>query len=411
MDLRNDAEKIISGAIKDVLPGKGVFDALRDFHEKAYFIAIGKAAWEMGNACALHLKENLIKGIVITKYGHSRGPIENTDIYEAGHPILDENGIKATEKAVEMAKELKEGDHLIFLISGGGSSLFEIPEKGLSIKDIEIITQKLLACGADITEMNTIRKRLSAVKGGKFAMTCPKANIYAVILSDVLGDNPEFIASGPVSPDSSTYEDVAAIIDKYNLDFDSKIMPYLKAETPKNIENVKINITGSVTKLCQSASEHARSLGYRTSIMTSTLDCEAYEAGILISSMAIHIKKCCEGMLPCALIFGGETVVKLKGKGKGGRNQEIAISAAQGLENMENVLVFSVGSDGTDGPTDAAGGMADGTTVERLKEIGLSVKDVLDNNDSYNALKAIGDLIITGPTGTNVNDIAVLLMK
>lgn len=411
MDLRSDAEKIISESIKDVLPGKGVFDALKDFHKKAYFIAIGKAAWEMGNACALHLKENLMKGIVITKYNHSKGPIENTDIYEAGHPILDENGIYATEKAVEMAKGLKEGDNLIFLISGGGSSLFEMPEEGLSIKDIEIVTQKLLACGADIKEINTIRKRLSAVKGGKFALACPKANIYAVILSDVLGDNPEFIASGPVSPDSSTFDDVSKIIDKYNLDFDSKIMPYLKAETPKNIENTKINITGSVTRFCQAASEQAESLGYRPFIMTSTLDCEACEAGILISSMAIHIKKCCESMLPCALIFGGETVVKLKGNGKGGRNQEIAMAAAQGLEDMENVLVFSVGSDGTDGPTDAAGGIADGTTVKRLNEIGVSVKDVLDNNDSYNALKAIGDLIITGPTGTNVNDIAVLLMK
>jgi len=353
------------------------------------------------------------RGIVITKYGHSMGDISGMEIIEAGHPLSDENTIAGTKKAVEMAQNLGAGDELLFLISGGGSALFEEPLPGLTLADIVDVNQKLLACGADIVEINMIRKRLSNVKAGRFAQICAPAKVFTVVLSDVLGDRLDSIASGPAAPDMTTVEDVAAVVKKYSLALSDTVKEYLDKETPKSLDNVETVITGSVRTLCSSAADIAAALGYTTThVLCTEMNCEAREAGRLISSIAKQI----DGgaymfRRPCAVILGGETVVNLKGKGKGGRNQELALAAAEGIAGIDNLLIFSIGSDGTDGPTDAAGGMVDGATARRLKEKGLKLRDILDNNDAYNGLAAVDSLVKTGPTGTNVNDVTMILCR
>ena len=270
------------------------------------------------------------------------------------------------------------------------------------------VNRQLLASGADITEMNTIRKRLSAVKGGRFAMACSSARIIAIILSDIIGDPLDMIASGPACPDSSTNADTHAIISKYGLKLSDKALSLMDVETPKELNNVETIVTGSVTQLCASASETARRLGYRPVVLTASLCCEAKEAGSFLASVAQYHRGAGE---PLAFIAGGETVVRITGKGSGGRNQELALSGAMGIAGMKDVCLFSVGSDGTDGPTDAAGGIVTGETKGQLEALGISIPDVLKDNDSYNALKRVDGLIFTGPTGTNVNDLCCILIS
>jgi glycerate 2-kinase len=414
--VREDALIMIKESLKAVLPETAVIKALdqKEFSGKAVVVAIGKAAWTMANAAKGALGGRVSQGIVITKYEHSQGAIPGFAIIEAGHPIPDENSVRGARKALELVANLEEDDHVILLLSGGGSSLFEKPMDGITLEDIMNITGQLLGCGADIVEINTIRKRLSAVKGGRFALQCGKAKIYAIVLSDIIGDRLDYIASGPVYPDSSTSEEALRIVAKYGLQIEANVRGLLSIETPKTISNCETVIAGSVSALCEAAAENALKLGYRPVILTSTLECEAKEAGKFMAAIAREIKGAKSNNLlapPCAVIAGGETVVHLVGKGKGGRNQELALSAALGIVGLENVVVFSLGSDGTDGPTDAAGGIVDGTTTGRMKLNGIIPETYLDNNDSYNALKASGDLLKTGPTGTNVNDLIVLLCK
>jgi glycerate 2-kinase len=411
--VRNDAEKIIKGAIQAVLPDSAVKVALlnKEFKNDIVLVSIGKAAWSMANTAKKVLKEKITKGFVITKYGHSMGDIDSIEIIEAGHPILDENTIIGTQKIIELISNLKKTDEVLFLVSGGGSALFEKPIKGVTLKDIEEITQLLLACGADIVEINTIRKRLSAVKGGKFAELVAPNNIFTVVLSDVVGDRLDSIASGPAYPDGSNFQDVANIIQKYNLEIAPSILEKLKIETPKELSNVETVITGSVKSLCEETAKIAKELGYEPTILTYSLGCEAKEAGRFIGAIARDIKMQSTFKTPCAIIVGGETIVNLIGSGKGGRNQEFALSAANEISGLSDVIIFSLGSDGTDGPTDAAGGIVDGTTKTKLLEKNIKIDLVLQNNASYEALKEVNGLIITGPTGTNVNDVAVILCK
>ncbi|GAB6086750.1 glycerate kinase type-2 family protein [Alkaliphilus crotonatoxidans] len=415
--VRQDALKIIDESIKAVLPEAAVIKALANqrFSGNIVVVAIGKAAWNMAKATKNTLGSRISKGIVVTKYGHSKGPIEGFEIVEAGHPIPDENSVEGANKVLELVENLTEEDHVILLISGGGSALFEMPMEGITLEDIMDITNQLLACGADIVEINTIRKHLSAVKGGRFASKCKKAKIYAIVLSDVLGDRLDVIASGPAYPDVSTSEEALNIIEKYKLRVGDRIKAVLNIETPKTVENCETIVTGSVSALCSAAAMSAERLGYRPVVISSTLDCEAKEAGKFMASIAREIKGSAKinPLLkpPCAIIAGGETIVRLTGKGKGGRNQEMVLSAAIGIAGLEDTVIFAVGSDGTDGPTDAAGGIIDGQTTERMKSKGILPEVYLDNNDSYHALMASEDLLITGPTGTNVNDIVVLLCK
>ncbi len=415
--IREDAGKIIENSISAVLPEAAVKRALaqKDMASNLVLVAIGKASWNMAAAAKEILGNKIKKGIVITKYGHAKGEIEGCEIIEAGHPVPDENSVKGASRALQLVSELESGEEILFLISGGGSSLFEKPMEGVSLEDIQSVTDQLLKSGANIREINTIRKHLSEVKGGRFAQKCSDHKIFSIVLSDVLGDSLDTIASGPAYPDKSTVEDALQIIDRYGIRIEKSILHAISQETPKTIENVDTVISGSVRSFCEAAAMNAALLGYSPLILTTSLDGEAREAGSFFAAMAREIAKKSNSKFtlkpPLAIIAGGETIVRVKGNGKGGRNQEAALAAANGIEGLENTVIFSVGSDGTDGPTDAAGGLVDGGSVARMIRKGQNPAKCIDENNSYEALKASNDLIITGPTGTNVNDILVLLCK
>ncbi len=405
--LRKDAEKIARGAITAVSPEAAVRRALegKTFRGNVYLVSVGKAAWKMAQVAVSCLKQPPEKGIVVTKYGHVEALLPGIDCYEAGHPVPDENTFRATQAVLDMTAGLREEDTVLFLLSGGGSALFEKPL--IDGGELRNITNQLLASGADIVEMNTIRKRPSAVKGGRFAQWCKPAHVEAIVLSDILGDPLDMIASGPAAPDRSSCADAVAIAKKYSLKLSVDAQKLLNQETPKELNNVTTQIIGSVRELCKAAGKLAKELGYEPILLTDHLDCEAREAGVFLADI---LRTHAGDGRKLAYLAGGETVVHLVGKGLGGRNQELALAAAEGISGIPNACVISVGSDGTDGPTDAAGGYTDGDTVTELARHGLTVSSVLADNDAYHALKAVNGLIITGPTGTNVNDVAIALM-
>ena len=405
--LRIDAENAAYAAINAVLPDGAVRRALlgKRFPGRVFLIAVGKAAPRMAHAALSALSVPAAEGIVVSKYGHFDSPIEGLRCLEAGHPVPDENSVLAAEAALRLTEDLREDDTVLFLLSGGGSALFEKPL--IPLAELQDITNQLLACGADIVEINTIRKRLSAVKGGKFAAHCAPARVEAVVLSDILGDPLDSIASGPVSPDSATAADALAIAEKYALRLSAAARACLLEETPKALDNVNAQVVGSVRELCRAAGEACRSMGYETLFLSDQLDCEAREAGRFLASV---LRSHAGDGRKLAFLAGGETVVHLTGKGLGGRNQELALAASEVLRGMKNACVLSVGSDGTDGPTDAAGGYVDGDSFDELKEKGISLYETLQNNDAYHALRAVDGLIITGPTGTNVNDLSLALL-
>lgn len=406
--LRADADRIISSSIQAVLPDAAVRRALSQFvpdRGRVILVAAGKAAWQMANA-AVNTLGSIDTGIVVTKYGHVMGDIPGILCCEAGHPVPDENSFAATAKVLELVKGLTAADTVLFLLSGGGSALFEASP--LPCAELQDITKQLLASGADIVEINTIRKRLSQVKGGRFAQACAPARVFSIVLSDILGDPLDMIASGPACPDSSTCAQALAIAEKYRLTLTAQARSLLEQETPKTLRNVTTHITGSVRELCTAAAEQCRALGYEPFILTDRLCCEAREAGSFLASI---LKSHASSGKRLAFLAGGETVVHLTGKGLGGRNQELALAAAPGIAGLPGAAVFSFGSDGTDGPTDAAGGYVDGETLSRLAQAGLEVPAVLRANDAYHALQQTNGLILTGPTGTNVNDVAVGLLN
>ena len=413
--MRRDAEAIIRGTIEDVLPTKAVRKALREItlERPIYVLAIGKAAWVMADEAASILGNHIVGGIVVTKYGHSKGEIPGFRIIESGHPMPDENSVMAASEVLKMADKMTENDQALILLSGGGSSLAEIPAPGLTLEDLRNVTEVLLKCGADIVEINTLRKHLSGIKGGKLAKHILPASGCAVILSDVVGNHPEMIASGPTYTDNTDADDVMEVIKKHNLNLSDNVLEVLKESRETVVCNVKNIVEGSVDELCHAASAHAAKQGYSPYIIASDIGCEAKELGERFASMGWEYLngKSKDVRYPCAFIIGGETVVKVTGDGLGGRNQEIALYAAKGLKGLDNVVLFSLASDGTDGPTDAAGGIVDGMTVQRMEDIGMDVEQYLYNNDAYHALKSVGDLIITGPTGTNLNDVTVMLVK
>ena len=406
--LRSHADQIIKASIKAVLPDEAVKRALdgQDFPGRVLLVAAGKAAWQMAKAAYDFMGERIETGVVVTKYDHVMGPIGNFLCFEAGHPVPDENSFKGTQAALDLVTGLSEKDTMLFLLSGGGSALFEKPlVPGEVLQDI---TSQLLASGADIVEINTIRKRLSGVKGGRFALACAPAQVFSIVLSDILGDPLDMIASGPAVPDTSTCRQAVAIAKKYNLKMPESAWKLLDQETPKSLTNVTTHINGSVKQLCVAAAAACRELGYAPVMLTDQLCCQAKEAGSFLASV---LKTHAGSGKNLAFLAGGETVVQLTGKGLGGRNQELALAAAVGINGIPGAAVFSVGSDGTDGPTDAAGGYVDYTTAGELKKQSIEIFDVLKQNDAYHALEKVGGLVITGPTGTNVNDVAVALLK
>ena len=407
LTLRHDADAIVRASIQAVLPDEAIRRALAEFRPgpgRTLLVAAGKAAWQMAKA-AVDTLGQVDGGVVVTKYDHVKGAIPGVDCYEAGHPVPDNGSFFATARALELVQGLTADDTVLFLLSGGGSALFEQPF--VSGEELQDITRQLLACGADIVEMNTIRKRLSRVKGGRFAQACAPAKVFAVVLSDILGDPLDMIASGPACPDASTCRQALAIAEKYGLKLSDEARRLLTVETPKTLDNVTTRITGSVRELCAAAAVQCRALGYEPMLLTDQLCCEAREAGSFLASV---LRTHAGDGRRLAFLAGGETVVHLTGKGLGGRNQELALAAAPGIAGL-NAAVFSVGSDGTDGPTDAAGGYVDGDTNAALQAAGLDVFEVLKQNDAYHALKAVDGLLVTGPTGTNVNDVAVALLR
>ena len=407
--LRQDAQTIIDRALADAMPDSAVRRALEHFHRpsgRLVLIAAGKAAWQMAKAAYDVLGTDVSCGAVITKYDHVKGAIGTLELFEAGHPVPDENSYRATARALELVSGLTENDTVLFLLSGGGSALFESPL--IPAEEMADVTKQLLACGADIVEMNTLRKRLSAVKGGRFAERCLPAKVFSIVLSDILGDPLDMIASGPAAPDSSTCAQALAVAEKYHLALSAQARALLAQETPKTLDNVTTRITGSVRQLCAAASETCQTLGYTPVVLTASLACEAREAGAFLGAVAQYHQDSARSL---AFIAGGETVVHLTGTGKGGRNQEIALAGAKLLDGLTGTALFSLGSDGTDGPTDAAGGIVTGETAGTLREAGVDIDRVLKDNDAYHALAKADGLIFTGPTGTNVNDLTVLLIR
>lgn len=409
-DLRADAQAMLARALEDAKPGPAVRKAMDTLPSavRYYLISIGKAGWAMAAAACECLGDRLSEGLVITKYGHSQGPLPACQIFEAGHPVLDQNSLDATAKALELADKLGEGDCLIFLISGGGSALFE--HSDLSLTELQEINQALLASGMDIVKMNTLRKRFSQVKGGQFALRAAPAQVYALVLSDVLGDRLDSIASGPAYPDHTSKDQALSLVEDYKLDLSPQALAMLHKDLTQKLDHVTSKIIGSVGGLIASAQAEAERLGYQTIVLSDRVDIEARNLGQFLGGLAQTQRSLGRTGRKTAYILGGETVVTLRGTGKGGRNQEIALAAAPYLAGLDACLLFSAGSDGTDGPTDAAGGWVNGESLAKLQEAGYEPAQVLKDNDSYHALAAIGGLIMTGPTGTNVNDLTCLLL-
>ena len=405
MNLYADAQTILREAIAVVQPEAAVTRALAQLppcHGRRILVAVGKAACPMASAALQALDGHVHAGIVITKHGHGVPLPAPLQVLEAGHPVPDAATYAATDQALALTENLTPADQVLFLLSGGGSALFEQPL--LPPQELADVTQQLLACGAAITQVNTIRKRLSAVKGGRFALHCAPAQVWSVVLSDVLGDRLDMIASGPACPDRSTAEEALEIVNRYALRLSPQALACLRRPTPSALPNAQSIVTGSVRQLVDAAARTCRRLGYDVEILTDCLQSEARDAGRWLAREALLRSG------PRALLAGGETVVHVMGPGLGGRNQELALSAAAQIAGQRALAIFSFGSDGTDGPTDAAGGYVDGQTQAALARQGISIPDVLARNDAYHALEACGGLIKTGPTGANVNDLSVALL-
>lgn len=409
--MEKDMRMIIDNILRDTKPDTCVTTALEVLSfgsGRVILVAIGKAAWQMAHAAQAYLGDKISEGLIVTKYKHVLGEIPGCRCFEAGHPVLDENSVSATREVLRCTESLSPDDTVLFLVSGGGSSLFEYPL--IPFEKLQEITSFLLKSGADIQEMNSIRKKLSAVKGGKFAEHCKPAKVYSIILSDVLGDPLDSIASGPTVPDTSSSGEALAIIDKYGVPIDENTRKIISDSVMCDTSNNESVIIGNVKLLCDSVAEAAEQLGYKPLVLTDQLNCEAGEAGKMLGSIGSFFARS-DKCGSTAIIVGGETVVKVKGKGIGGRNQELALSSAINIAGLDNILIFSLGSDGTDGPTDAAGGFVTGSTVGAMRAIGENIEEYLDNNDSYHFLEKSRGLIVTGPTGTNINDVSVVLIK
>jgi glycerate 2-kinase len=393
-------------------------------HAKICVIGAGKATAKMALALEELLGERLSGGLVIVKRGHTVR-LRTLEIVEAGHPIPDQAGVDATKSIIDLLTRVGEKDLVICLVSGGASSLLCCPVDGLSLQDKQKTTEALLDCGARIQEINAIRKHISKVKGGRLAELARPATVLTLILSDVVGDPIDHIGSGPTAPDSSSFADCLSIIHRYGIA--TRVPQPVKkllekgaagviAETPKagapvfhKIQNL---LVGNNQAALSAAKERAEALGYETVTLSSSIEGEARKVATDHAAMAKALRlDRARIRRPVCIVSGGETTVTIQGGGLGGRNQEFALAAAIELDGVERVVVLSGATDGTDGPTDAAGGIVDGTTVRRAREKGLDARDYLRRNDSYSFLKAVDDLLMTGPTLTNVMDVRLLLVS
>jgi glycerate 2-kinase len=362
-----------------------------------------------------------VSGSVTVRYGHS-APTRHVTIREASHPVPDEACVQSTRAIVEVLEDVDERDLVICVISGGGSALLTLPAADISLADLQQTTDTLLRSGATINEVNVVRKHLDTVKGGGLARLAAPAQLITLVLSDVVGNPLDVIASGPTVPDTSTFLDAAAVFDRYRLwsDVPSSVARRLRegaagriAETPKPgdpaFERSQVVVVGSNLVACLAAAEAGRLSGLETLVLSTFVEGEAREVGRVLAGVLREIDASAHPLRrPCLVVAGGETTVTLRGRGVGGRNQEVALAAALALRDVRDVLLASIGTDGNDGPTDAAGAWVDGTTLDRARALGLDPIAALAENDSYTFFAALGDLIKTGPTNTNVNDLYLL---
>ncbi len=389
-----------------------------------WVLGFGKAAAVMAQAAEDVLAEHVDGGVVIVKDGYAV-PTRRVQVLEAAHPVPDERSVQGARAVLELAQRADEDDFVLVLISGGGSALLTMPAPGLTLEDIRVTTDVLLRAGATINELNAVRKHLSAVKGGQLARALAPARVIGLVLSDVIGNPLDVIASGPLSPDPTTFADAWAVLEKYGVldQVPPRVREHLQAgmsgavrETPKPgdpvFDRVHMVIVGDNAHAAAAAARAAASKGYRTLILTTFLEGEAREVAKAVAALGKEVVRYRRPVPPPAcLVLGGETTVTVRGNGLGGRNQELALAAALALEGWSNITVIALGTDGTDGPTDAAGGMVDGGTVQRAREAGLDPLRYLQNNDAYPVLSATQDLIRTGPTRTNVNDLVLVFVE
>lgn len=434
------AMALLQAALAAVEPGRAVQRyvrregdrltvANRDYNlaaiERVWVVGGGKAATAMAAALYTILGERLTGGLVVTKYGHAdprlaTGPVE---VVEGGHPLPDEAGLAGTQRLVQLLAQVQERDLVFVVLSGGGSALLTLPAEGLSLTDLQRTTDLLLRSGATIGELNAVRKHLSQVKGGELARRAGQAEVVSLILSDVVGDPLDTIASGPTAPDPTTFADAWSVLERYGLtgQVPGAVRARLQAglggqvpETPKPgaalFERVQNVIVGSNRQAAEAAVETARSWGYHALLLSTFVEGEARQVARVAAALAkelVHYHR--PVPRPACLVWGGETTVTVRGHGLGGRNQELALAAALAMDGLPDVLLIAVGTDGTDGPTDAAGAVATGETVARARAMGLDAAAYLADNNAYPFFDQLGDLLRTGPTGTNVNDLLFLL--
>jgi len=437
-DLRKAALGIFNAAVRAVDPGEAIHrhlvrEGLRlrigqetvDLGKvgEVAVVGCGKAAGPMAAAAEEIVGDRIGRGIVVTKYGHVQ-PTRTIRIHEAGHPVPDDAGIAGGQAVLDHVRGLGSNDLVIVLISGGGSALTPAPVEGVTLAEKQALTKALLACGADIREMNTLRKHISRFKGGQLARAAQPARVVTLILSDIVGDPLDAIASGPTVPDPTTYADALGILDKYRIrgQIPAAIRDRLEAgargevpETPKPDDplfaRVSNLIVGSNIQALEAARFEARALGFAAMILSSFIEGETREIARVHAALAREVRTSGNPVKPPAcLISGGETTVTLRGSGKGGRNQEFVLAAALDIAGLPQTVILSAGTDGTDGPTDAAGAIADGDTCARARAAGLNPRKALDANNAYPFFERLGDLILTGPTKTNVMDVRLVLV-
>lgn len=437
-EMRKDAYAIFQAALQAVDPVAAILRHVRveeehlligesrlslDDYERIKVVGAGKAGAPMAKAMEDLLGDRIANGVVVVKAGHDM-PLQRIQLREASHPVPDERGVRGAEEILAIASEAGERDLVVCLISGGASALLVAPAAGLSLADKQAVTQLLLACGATIHEINTVRKHLSSVKGGRLARLAHPATVVSLILSDVVGDDLEVIGSGPTVPDPTTFFDTEQILKGYAVwdklpvsvrDHIEKGVARSIEESPKPdnpaFQHAILDLVGTNLQALEAASKEAEDQGYHPIILTTKVEGEAREIVKVHTSIAKEILSSSNPLpIPACILCGGEPTVTLKGDGKGGRNQEFALAAAQEIADAKHIVVLSGGSDGTDGPTDAAGAIVDGQTVARAREKSLDPNDYLQRNDAYNFFSSLGDLVITGPTRTNVMDVQILLV-
>ncbi len=391
---------------------------------RLFVVGMGKAAARMAAAVHAIAGDLITDGCVITKYGHTKGETGRIRVYEAAHPVPDDTGVAATHAMLALLGDTRPDDLVLVLVSGGGSALLVAPAPGLTLADLQQITNLLLASGATIHELNTVRKHLSAVKGGQLARHAAPAWVETLLISDVVGDDVDVIASGPTIPDPTTFADAKAVLERYGVW--AHVPPAVRRhlhdgiagkvpETPKPgdpiFDRVRNHIIARNADAAFAAATEAQRHGWHAHVLTTFLQGEAREVGRVVAALGQQITRYDTPVAaPACLILGGETTVTLRGNGTGGRNQELALSAALAIEGWPRLRIASFATDGGDGPTDAAGGLVDGNTATRIRAAGIDPRQALDDNDSYHALRAANALITTGPTGTNVCDLVFVLV-